>query len=174
MATQIISKRCSTCKQTKSLNEFARKRTTKDGYQYECKICQYQYQKQYLKTKTGRKSKRKSARKYYHGKLGQSTRNTWQQSKTGKDSHKQNNHKHRTRFPECIKARNAVAYAVKTGRLPHPDSLQCHYGDHPAQQYHHHKGYAPEYWLDVVPVCVPCHFTAPCIGISSAIISSAS
>jgi hypothetical protein len=40
--------------------------------------------------------------------------------------------------------------------LPRVRNLQCHYCGNRAHQYHHHRGYAPEHWLDVVPACRKC------------------
>lgn len=61
------------------------------------------------------------------------------------------------KYPEKIKAQNAVRNATRYDKLPRPDTLQCHYCPAQAEQYHHHKGYAPEHWLDVVPACRNCH-----------------
>jgi hypothetical protein len=62
-----------------------------------------------------------------------------------------------------LAARSAVNVEVRLGKRPHPNTLQCvdcHHvwkpGD-PRHEYDHHLGYAPEHWLDVVPVCRKCH-----------------
>lgn len=36
-------------------------------------------------------------------------------------------------------------------------SEKCHYCPAQAKQYHHHNGYEPEHYLDVVPICIKCH-----------------
>lgn len=36
-------KRCSKCKETKNISEFSRNKVRKDGYQNQCKQCQWQY-----------------------------------------------------------------------------------------------------------------------------------
>lgn len=59
-------------------------------------------------------------------------------------------------------ARQAVQYAIKIGKLPKVSTLFCvpcfsNIRLEAAKQYHHHKGYAPEHQLDVIPVCIPCH-----------------
>lgn len=69
------------------------------------------------------------------------------------------------RDPAHEAARRAVAYAIKTGRLEHPNSLPCadcgHLGagGHRSRrhEYDHFLGYAPEHRLDVQPVCTLCH-----------------
>jgi hypothetical protein len=71
----------------------------------------------------------------------------------------------------------AVTHAVRTGRLPHPSTLQCSaqvsytnvYRDYPyfekgwkqcsstAYAYHHTHGYSEAHQLTVVPLCARCH-----------------
>ena len=53
--------------------------------------------------------------------------------------------------------RSAVTSAVKHGLLPRPATIPCVDCGKPAQEYHHHLGYAPEHWLNVVAVCRTCH-----------------
>lgn len=64
---------------------------------------------------------------------------------------------YRLRQPEKYKARNKVASAIKRGLLPRASMLTCHTCGQPADSYHHHKGYAPENSLDVIPLCWACH-----------------
>lgn len=59
-----------------------------------------------------------------------------------------------------IKARLAVGHAVEYGRIPPARELLCAYCGEPAYEYHHHRGYARKYWLDVIPLCHPCHTEA--------------
>ena len=54
-------------------------------------------------------------------------------------------------------ARRQVNHAIEAERLPRPDTLTCIQCGKPAREYHHHLGYAPEHWLDVVPVCSACN-----------------
>ena len=81
------------------------------------------------------------------------TQRRYEESEKGKAVSK----RRRQRYPERIKARDAVNKAVATGRLLRPDFRLCYYCPKPAQQYHHWKGYAKEVWLDVVPACKECH-----------------
>lgn len=55
----------------------------------------------------------------------------------------------RRRHPEHVAAREAMAEAVKSGALIRQP---CWCGN-PKTDGHHHKGYAPEHWLDVVWLC---------------------
>ena len=58
-------------------------------------------------------------------------------------------------------ARGRVNYLVRVGILLNPGSLACsdcgHLGDDRKHEYHHHRGYAPEYHEDVIPLCSRCH-----------------
>lgn len=133
-------KTCITCKQSKPLSEFYKALNRKDSHQTCCKSCQ----RAYRKTKKGKSVNRKADNKYRQTEKGKISRRVWQNQF----------HAHN---PNYQRALSAVNYAVRTGKLPQPDSLQCHYGEHPAQEYHHYKGYEPEHRLDVVPVCRKCH-----------------
>ena len=55
-----------------------------------------------------------------------------------------------------VLARQRIWWKVKSGQLPRPDTLQCHFCGHKAIQYHHYLGYEPEQWLNVVPSCRKC------------------
>jgi len=60
-------------------------------------------------------------------------------------------------YPERIKAKNFVNHAIRDGKLSRPDVKLCWYCTKPAQQYHHYRGYEPEHWLDILPICRKCH-----------------
>lgn len=62
--------------------------------------------------------------------------------------------------PQKYAAYKAVGKAVAAGQLPRAMALKCEHCGKPAQGYHHHKGYAPEHALDVVPLCDKCHRAA--------------
>lgn len=57
-------------------------------------------------------------------------------------------------------AGQAVYRAVRAGKMPHASTLPCKECGNPAREYHHHNGYAREHWLDVIPLCIPCHVKA--------------
>lgn len=54
-------------------------------------------------------------------------------------------------------AYNALNKAVARGIFPRPDTLKCFNCENQAKEYHHHKGYEPEYWFEVIPLCTNCH-----------------
>jgi len=58
--------------------------------------------------------------------------------------------------PECIKARAAIAVAMRAGMLTRPTSCpQCQRVVRPDA--HHHLGYEPQHWFDVEWLCRRCH-----------------
>jgi len=112
--------------------------------------------KKYRQSEKGRIASRKRIKKYHQTEKGKKTiqkaRRRYYKSEKSKAYQKQWYLKH----PKQLKAKHAVENAIKTGKLPKVDSLQCACGNQ-AAEYHHHKGYAPEHWLDVIPVCKKCH-----------------
>lgn len=198
MSETIVTKRCSKCKEIKSISEFYKHYKRKDGHQSLCKICQkfylqseknketkkrywqsekgkatlYKAKKRYNQSKKGREAnicykqskKGKGSNKHYaQSKKGKATHNRYKRSKKGQEATK----RYHLRYPEKHKAHDAIVYAIKKGKLPRPDTKLCHYCPKPAQEYHHHKGYAQEHWLDVIPVCIDCHNNLPIKSLSN-------
>src|SRR3972149_2677809 len=108
------------------------------------------YMRKYYKT-----SKHKAYRhQYWQSKLGKTALKKYAQSKKGKKSHYKRNARYYLRFPNKIKAYEAVRRAIKTGKLTHPSKRYCGYCcSYPAAKYRHYLGYAKEHRLDVAPVC---------------------
>jgi len=136
MANTIQTKRCSHCKQFKPISEFCKNQTRKDGFQNHCRACQ---------------------KIYAQSEKGKAAHIRYDKSEKGKAAHRINQKRFHIRNPDYMKANIAIGDAVQAGRLPRPDTFSCHYCSKSAKQYHHYKGYACEHWLDVVPVCIPCH-----------------
>lgn len=65
------------------------------------------------------------------------------------------------RNPRHERARSAVSYAVRMGRLPRASAVLCtdcgHLGSDRRHEYDHYLGYEPEHHLHVEPVCTTCH-----------------
>jgi len=55
------------------------------------------------------------------------------------------------------RARVYVNNSVIAGRLAGIRTLVCSICGVEAEEYHHHKGYEKENWLDVIPLCCACH-----------------
>jgi hypothetical protein len=122
-----ITKQCSKCKQIKSISDFRQRTDSKDGYRHQCKKCLGFYINQWYKTEKGKK------RMHIH------------------------NLKYKIDHPDRRKAHKEVNNAVRAGKLSRPSNYHCRYCWNPAQQYHHHLGYTPENWFNVIPVCRICH-----------------
>jgi len=182
MSETIQTKRCSHCKQIKVIAEFPKDRNRPGGHAYQCKSCRKAYMTLYLKSEKGKNTRknyegspngkvaikryrqsekgkvasRKRIKKYHQTEKGKNTllkaRKKYAQSEKGKVYYKQWYLKH----PEIRKAKSAIDWAVRTGKLPKVDSLKCACGKQ-AVEYHHHKGYSSKNWLDVIPVCKKCH-----------------
>lgn len=179
MNETIKAKRCSKCKETKPISEFYKRSDSRDGYRNACKACDLKYsrtekgkaiQKRYRQSGKGKAAYRKVQDRYRQSEKGKAIQKRYQksekfktaqkryeQSEKGKKARSKQIKRFKIRHPEQSKAHEAVKNAIKTGRLPRPDSLTCHYCPARAKQYHHYKGYEPEHWLDVVPVCIKCH-----------------
>ena len=160
MSDNIITKQCSKCKQIKKLTEFSKKKSTGDGFQCWCKACVADAHHDYRATDAGKKVQRRANSKYYASDAGKkaSRRNgvKYRTTDKGKKTQLRGAAKYRRLHPERIKARNAVTYAIQTGKLPKVSTLVCPCKK-PADQYHHHRGYAKKHQLDVVPRCTRCH-----------------
>lgn len=63
MAKTIQTKKCSSCKQIKSVSDFHKSKSVRDGLQIECKLCRSQYLKQYYRE--NRDEKARHATQYY-------------------------------------------------------------------------------------------------------------
>lgn len=137
-------KYCIKCYQGKELTEFHKNKPSCDGHLNICKTCSNKYHKNYRQTEKGRAY----FKRYRQSEKGRIARRI---------AHRIGDKRYSNLYPERRKARKAISNAIHAGRLPRPDTLQCHYCPAQAKEYHHHKGYEPEYWLDVVPVCIQCH-----------------
>ena len=136
MSEPIITKRCSHCKEIKGISEFSKNKFASDGIHYQCKTC-----------------RKLALQRYYATEKGKACIERYKKTKKGKETAR----KYRESHQEQITARNRVDAAVKSKKLLPAKTLKCSGCDEQAQEYHHHKGYAPEHWLDIIPVCIQCH-----------------
>lgn len=137
-------KTCCICKQYKFLSEFYKNCTTKSGYQTSCKICHSKYQKKYSQTIKGKMARHKAISRF-------------RKTKKGKAVDRNSMARYCTLHPERRKAKAAIGIAVESGKIPPIKTRRCYFCFEQAEQYHHYKGYAPKFWLDVIPVCRECH-----------------
>lgn len=179
MATDSISKRCSHCKEIKPTTSFRRNRRAKDGFHNQCKECEREYKqspagrasKQASEKRRGQKPhvkalQRASSRRFYHSDKGQlyywqyrrternkQSQKAYAQTPKGKANRRKCGRKTAQKYPERNRARDAIKYAVRKGRLPRVRTQKCQMCEKTAQVYHHYLGYAIEHRLDVIPLC---------------------
>ena len=94
MSEQIITKRCSFCKQTKSLDEFSRNKTSKDKHHNQCKVCKNKGNSAYHQTEKGRRYGREYMRKRRKTKKGKFYEKQYLQSEKYKNYQKQYRQNH--------------------------------------------------------------------------------
>lgn len=167
-------KYCPNCQQRKSLDNFHKNRARKDGYTSICKECKKTYQHEYfqrphIKAKRAEtrqlpewKAKRKEeGRKYrleHREELKQKIKKYKERYKGRyRESTAESVKRWLARDPNRGKAHRAVNDAVRKGDIPHISNQSCIQCGQRALDYHHHKGYSPEHWLNVIPVCRNCH-----------------
>ena len=139
MSIDQLTKKCSTCQEHRSVSEFYKNRTRKDGLQSRCKICQKRWE---------RSAVRKAYQKRYN------------LSAAGRATHRRADEKYIKRYPARVKARNAIHALCVAGKLPQASILKCLHCEAQASEYHHNLGYSQDHWLDVIPLCRRCHVVA--------------
>ena len=135
---------CCHCKQSKPTPEFSKNSSRKDGLSHNCKTCEYSRLIKYRHTDKGREFHITAAKRY-------------KQTAQGKRVTRISSKKYRDKSKIKTKARYVVSEAVRKGLLPKPDTAKCRLCPEQGQEYHHHRGYEKEHWLDVIPVCTSCH-----------------
>ena len=156
MPDAIQTKRCSHCKEIKPTSEFHKNRSTSDGLSGWCKSCNIATAKAYSQTKKGKEVKHRTARTYSQTEKGKEVQRRYWQTERGKKVHRQIACKQRLLYPEKVRARNAVGNAIVSGKKAKPKTFKCADCGGQAEMYHHYLGYAPENWLDVIPLCFAC------------------
>lgn len=178
---------CTKCREAKDRSQFSRDARRKDSLRSWCKSCAYDSYKAYKETERGRDAILRKERKRTQSEPRKQYKRSYRQSEVGKqkaaqdfkkwresehgrqkrkeqatryrrsDSGRAAAKRHRVANQHKMKARQAVALAIRYGRLPHATDLACSACGARAQEYHHKNGYERQYWLDVVPMCIPCH-----------------
>lgn len=156
MSDSIPQKRCSKCKQffSATTEYFNRAKKASDGLRTECKVCRRPSTHAYY-----RLNKEKILR--YTKEYNKTHYQAWYESekkweKANPDKVKAADKRQREKYPEKVKARQAVHAAVQSGKLAKVSTCFCTHCGMQAQTYHH-ESYAHEHWLDVIPLCRKCH-----------------
>ena len=175
----MTTKTCTKCGKKKPVSEFNRQAASKDGLKYQCKACTGGCQKIYqvthkealaaarkiycAKHKEAIASSQKSYRlthketianyqKSYRAAHKEATA-SYRRSLSGKESQRKSDTRCRLKYPEKEKARQAVKYAVSTGRL-----IRLWYCERcfiTCQSEAHHLDYSKP--LEVEWLCFDCH-----------------
>lgn len=136
------TKRCSKCRieYPASSEHFYHHKRSKDGFYPQCKSCKDSYRQ----TPKGREVTKRKVNKWRKTEKGTAfVREKLRRRKDDID-------------PLKLSARQSVNYAVHTGKLQPIKSCTCQICGKQAEEYHHWS-YEPEHWLDVIPLCQPCH-----------------
>lgn len=141
-------KTCPKCGKVKPLDQFAKDSTRVSGVSSYCKECRGQW------TKDNAERLRQKARQWQQDNRDRAVATTRAWEQRNPDKVRAN----ADRYPERKKARDAVHYAVRIGKLPPAWTMVCDVcQEAQAASWHHHKGYEPEHWLDTIPLCRVCH-----------------
>lgn len=158
-------KRCGACLRRLARSSFHRCRDRRDGLSWWCKSCARKWKLspagrralwKYHRSEKGKATRLRYERSATHS----ATRRAYLRSEAGRQAclralQNQRNTRHGKR---ANRARSAVAYALKTGRLQKPSRCEsCGKRDSKLDA-HHHRGYARRHYLDVIWLCrSPCH-----------------
>jgi hypothetical protein len=168
-----VSRVCRTCGEEKPLDAYSPNPKGKPGRSRQCKACRAAQKKAWAATESGKRSLRDAQQRYYRNNPRprrpykrlpsqndatiSERRKAYRRTEKARKAQAIYSARNKAKYPERQAARYAVFQAVKSGALPSPLSLACIRCGQAAAEYHHHRGYAKEFTLDVVPVCIPCH-----------------
>jgi hypothetical protein len=165
---------CTKCERWQSRTAFFRDRSRPDGLFPWCKECQVTAISVYRKTDQGKRMRSEEGRRYHRTIRGRqvvkAAKRRFYQTKAGRAELARTSRRQREQHPDRYAARQAVNRAVAQGSLIRPDQCgRCgrtgpEAGGRGRIEGHHHMGYAPEYWLDVLWLCHPCHDLADGVG----------
>lgn len=151
-------KRCSVCKEIKSINDFYNLSASPDRLDYSCKKCRNaptesrkKIVAKYMGKPEIRRRLKQWKREYRKSDTYREYVKTYNQNEKAKKIEKER------RKTIAVIARSEVNKAVGRKEIPHISTQKCVVCGNQAENYHHHLGYDPEHWLDVIPVCVICH-----------------
>lgn len=155
MITSNGTKRCSDCKQEKTADLFYRDGSLADGLDYICKECRRVRQsgRNRPEQRLERNAKMRAYKAKRRDKVNESHRRYRAANRDKIEAYASD--RERT-HPLAIQAKNKVNNAINEGKMPSVKTRSCADCGGQAQHYHH-ESYAPEHWLDVVPLCRSCH-----------------
>jgi hypothetical protein len=174
-----MEKKCRKCGQVKPRDAFAPRKAGLDGLNAQCRDCRNAVVRAYRSTDEGKANTNAASKRYrskdeakarrrllereryasdpaYRARVIENARR-FAATECGKAAARRSRAKYVENNGDKVKARSVVNHAIESGKLPEPDSLDCAGCGRPADEYHHHKGYDAENWLNVVAVCKGCH-----------------
>ena len=121
-----------------------------------------EYQKKYQQSAKGKVAYKKATKKYQQSEKGkmvhQRSYKKFMATERGKICRRNCAKRYYEHNKDKHKAKGRIRYAIIKGVILPARYYKCSECKKQAQYYHHHLGYAPEHWFDVVPVCFKCHF----------------
>lgn len=142
---------CSRCLQWKEGLEFPKNAGPKNANSCTCLACRR------VKIQKSRKGQESA----FNGKTHtDEAKQRMAEAHSGERNHKWKggvSYRKTPRDPAHTKAKRIVNHAIKAGRLARASTLPCFDCSKAAKEYHHHYGYDPEHWLDVIALCRKCH-----------------
>ncbi|MCP4082354.1 MAG: hypothetical protein GY743_19145 [Planctomycetaceae bacterium] len=129
-------KKCTKCKETQPLTEFYKEKSMADGHQNQCKACRKEYQKAHYGANRKQILEKQKAYNAAH-----------------REQHRESSAKWNGKNPLKRKAKDAVNYAIRDGRMTKPVLCEC--CGSKGKLHGHHVNYSKP--LDVQWLCVPCH-----------------
>jgi len=155
-----ITKRCAKCKEIRPVSEFWKVRSRPDGLETRCRKCAYAACKKYRQSEKGKLATKTHWRKWRETESGRISYfkqiKRFRKSPHGIEVARRAQRASEARHPDRKKARAAVWYAVKSGKIKSPHEMKCADCEANANQYHH-ESYATDKWFDVTPLCDICH-----------------
>lgn len=177
----IPAKTCTKCGETKPYSEFYKNKACSDGLHTYCKACKNAQNTQRLRSDHEARERQRAhvRRNMYNRRQDKDFRRAQAEA----DRERPKNHpsiarrreasrlryqedamyrrrqlERSRKYPDRMRARWAVKFAVRRGDLPPAWAMVCSIcNEAQAANYHHWHGYDEQNWLDVIAVCHPCH-----------------
>lgn len=149
MPEQSSQKHCKSCNTFKPSQDFYKRKKSKDGRYYECRLCNLARVKAYYQTPRGKM-------------LDKIRTDRYAQTAKGKANQLKHANAYHAKHPLERKAHAFLNDSIKAGKLTKPEECSKCFRRKPEInriEGHHHLGYAREHWLTVTWVCSSCHKT---------------
>ena len=150
-------KTCSKCGVDKPTSEFYRQASCVNGLRPQCKACHKACSAAYYQRHKTELRAQNTIYCQQHKEEIRARHAAYYQTAAGKRTTARASRKRDRLHPERSRAGLAVYYAIKRGELSPVHLSECVMCGGTARHRHHWAGYEPEHWLDVIPVCIPCH-----------------